>query len=192
MNTQMNFPNQFQRFNYFAESFGSSTINNQHNGIQGCYAIDPAQQIQTLTEKVEALTKTIDLLMKYISVDENSDLPCVIVSGANLHIVNDCEKEQSNGLGNLIIGNNKTRKLTNTKKNRMGSHNIVIGNYHHYEGCGSIIFGNRNTLASNYSLLGGFKNKTENEHASIISGCYLTTKGWNSGILGSQTQLYKR
>src|SRR5207249_345749 len=55
----------------------------------------------------------------------------IVITGANLHIVNGRnDTDTVNGLGNLIVGYNELRTFTGATNTRTGSHNIVVGKEH--------------------------------------------------------------
>lgn len=172
----MNIP-QFQRF-YYAESLAGLPSSIEGKGNE--------QEIIQLKEQINRLEERVNLLLKYIQVNESST-PTLIISGANLQILNSAQDVESNGLGNLIVGNNKLRNTTSVN-DRNGSHNIIVGDYHHYTGCSSIILGRKNTSNSNSSLIGGFKNKISSDYSSILSGCYNRVKEWGSCVLGGRNK----
>lgn len=135
-----------------------------------------------------ALGSIVTDLTDYVTVDTNTN--SVIFSGANVYFqsgsgtTNDGTSQGSpiRGLGNVIIGYNET----DGSQIRTGSHNLVIGDLHSYEGFGgfvagkqnhlqgeysSILSGKRNTVTGNYSsICGGFENISSGNHAAVLGG----------------------
>ena len=83
-------------------------------------------QALTLEQRVAAL----EAKLKYLNTRiDSSGRPLMEVKGANLRLVNGTGKtETANGLGNLIVGYNETRREPcNGPNDRTGSHNVIIG-----------------------------------------------------------------
>jgi hypothetical protein len=100
----------------------------------------------------------------------------MIISGANLHIVNgNGATENENGLGNLIVGYNEERNDSPSTDVRTGSHNLILGDYNSYSSYGGIISGRHNTLTGAYSCVQG-------SFGSTVSGSYASVNGGNGNI----------
>jgi hypothetical protein len=113
-----------------------------------------------LAHRVTALEK----LLKHFSREGHE----IIITGANLHIVNglgstDCTDDQGNpipncpnGLGNLIVGYNEERKdhdrfpeppVFLCEDRRTGSHNVVVGKGHNFSSFGGLVIGLFNEIS---------------------------------------------
>jgi len=113
----------------------------------------------------------------------------VFFEGCNVHIVNSTglggTEDRGNGLGNLIIGKNtcpigapncdpvNPGYPSGADPNRMGSHNIIVGNGHTWteEAVNSVVFGLENIIAGpNSAILGGRINKNSGITNAIVGG----------------------
>jgi len=116
----------------------------------------------------------------------------VFFKGCNVHIVNSMgingTVDYGDGLGNLIIGSNTCPSTSqfcdaqnpgypndgsNVDANRLGSHNIIVGNRHIWTGdaINSVIFGLENTIAgANTAILGGKLNTVKGSQNTVMGG----------------------
>jgi hypothetical protein len=125
----------------------------------------------------------------------------IVISGANLNIVNGLNDTQSaNGLGNLIIGYNEARQVGNQ---RGGSHNLVLGQESNYTSFGGIIGGFQNTISGPFAhVLTGYQNgalsfyscvttgqgnNAANNYASVAGGKLNTASGLFAAVAGGGT-----
>jgi hypothetical protein len=94
----------------------------------------------------------------------------IIISGANLNIVNGAGNTQTaNGLGNLILGYNEPRG--GGADFRTGSHNLVIGQQSNYTSFGGIIGGYQNQISGPFAhVLTGYRNGALNFYACVVTG----------------------
>ena len=85
----------------------------------------------------------------------------VVISGANLRIVNGLGATgTTNGLGNLIVGYNEPRG-GGFPDTRTGSHNVVVGMQHNFSRFGGIVVGYYNEISGSWaSVSGGAGNQT--------------------------------
>ena len=166
-----------------------------------------ASQIATLTSTNAALqAKTAPITIS------GTDLT---ITGMNVHIVSGSGSTSDGtfdqlgkpvpgtsltGLGNLIIGYNSISK--SDTNSRVGSHNLILGDFNNYGSFGGFVAGQHNTIPGRYSsVLGGYANTargpfslvcggTENVTSinasySVISGGFRnTTQGIESVISG--------
>ena len=115
----------------------------------------------------------------------------VTFTGANLQIENglgatdgepnnheDVTNYVTNGLGNLIIGYNETQASLGQGDGdyRVGSHNLILGDYNEYSGFGGMVGASFNTMDGAYSsvIAGGF-NEAGSADTAILGGEYNTT-----------------
>jgi|GEM_PF-2723524 len=124
-------------------------------------------------------------LSKVISIKRKGHTPALLlIKGVNLQIVNgEGDTATQNGLGNLVIGYNKSSKKP--AKNRKGSHNLIIGDHHEYSSYGGVATGHENKiLAPHVNILGGSQNIAFKKFSSIVGGRENHTKGELSSIIG--------
>jgi hypothetical protein len=124
----------------------------------------------------------------------------VVISGANLRIVNGLgTTEATNGLGNLIVGYNEARDF-GAPDRPTGSHNVVVGREHNFSSVGGLVVGQRNEISGafaavsggvantasggNASVSGGFANLAGGESASVSGGFSNTAGGGVAGVSG--------
>jgi hypothetical protein len=125
----------------------------------------------------------------------------IIISGANLNIVNGAGSTQTaNGLGNLILGYNEARG--GGLDQRTGSHNLVLGQQNNYTSFGGIVGGFQNQLSGPfshvltgngnataagafYALVGtGQLNNAAHNYAAVYAGNNNTATGLFSAVTG--------
>ena len=99
-----------------------------------------AERMIALEALVEEQTAAIVALTEKLAcVHSDSDATNFMFHGCNVHIQNgDSTSSSANTLGNLVIGYNEDPGST---KSRIGSHNLVIGPEHEYNGTSGIIAG---------------------------------------------------
>ena len=109
----------------------------------------------------------------------------MIISGANLNIVNGLgHTDSANGLGNLILGYNKVDPAA-LGANRSGSHNLVIGDEHSYTSHSGVVSGFNNEIGAPFACVsGGSSNFASAEGASVTGGEGNVAKGPGSSISG--------
>jgi hypothetical protein len=142
------------------------------------------KELSKLRQRVRVLERKLKhVASKY---DENG-LPEVVITGANLRIVNglgstSCTDEQNqsipncpNGLGNLIVGYNEPRGSLELfddfgPDNRTGSHNIVVGQFHNFSRFGGIVVGALNEISEEFASVSGGTLNIASGFASTVSG----------------------
>ena len=141
------------------------------------------EQVRALSEQLRGAVEELRLLRRFLVVDEQGK--SVFIVGANLHILKDSEgeRDEPNGLGNLFVGYNKPRMNTSSH-DRGGSHNVIIGDQHHFSGSDSLVCGRKNSLHGKGSLLSGFCNASSGDYSALLSGCCNRASGWASCIMG--------
>ena len=137
---------------------------------------DVEQRLQALEDKLAAIT---------FDAATNE----VVITGANLHIVNglgstSCTDEQGNpipdcpnGLGNLIVGYNEPRNDPIFPHIRTGSHNVVVGQQHNFSRFRGLVVGDRNTISGDFAAVSG-------GHLNIASGDFASVSGGNGNTAG--------
>ena len=71
------------------------------------------------------------------------------------------------GVGNLIVGYNGS----DSSDLRTGSHNLVVGDKHSYNGHSSIMVGSENDAHGNFiAVVGGIKNTVSEDNGAILGG----------------------
>jgi hypothetical protein len=118
--------------------------------------------------------------------------PRIIFKGANVLIQNRDGAGKADGLGNLILGYNRIGK--NAQGNpyevtRGGSHTLVIGDSHSWQGIGGIVNGTHNTLGAesgNSVVLSGEHNVVDGHTSVVLSGWTNKVKsgGFNAIVAG--------
>ena len=142
---------------------------------------------QGLVDRVAALET---LLQPFTRVGHE-----VIITGANLHIVNglgstDCTAEPDepipdcpNGLGNLIVGYNEPREFA--ENIRTGSHNVVVGRFHNFSGVGGLVAGDFNEISGDFAVVsGGQRNTARGDRSAVSGGVSNTASGGQSSVSG--------
>lgn len=143
---------------------------------------DLQDQVDVLEESNDALQ---DLLVHFSRQDDD-----VFITGANLHIVNGTgSTDDSNGLGNLVVGYNEDRTGGNT---RTGSHFLVLGMQNDYSGAGGLVAGVKNSVEADFaSVLGGTSNRVLAVRGTISGGSNNEVTGNAGSILGGSSNHVK-
>jgi hypothetical protein len=138
-------------------------------------------QLVNLWGRVNALEHT---LTHVSSVTGNGGRPEVVITGANLRIVNGLRgTATANGLGNLVVGYNEPRDSGHNE--RTGSHNVVVGIGHNFSGFGGLVAGRQNEIRGAFSSVsGGFDNTASGESASVSGGIFNRASGLSSSVSG--------
>jgi hypothetical protein len=140
--------------------------------LQAGHAADaPAGPVADRLTAVEAK------LVHLTSATDQEGHPEVVITGANLRIVNGLEATGStNGLGNLIVGYNEPRGGEDDR--RTGSHNVVVGALHNFSRFGGLVVGYSNEITGeNASVCGGIFNTASGVNASVSAGYGNTASG---------------
>jgi hypothetical protein len=135
----------------------------------------------SLWQRVSALERT---LTHVSSVTGDGGRPEVVITGANLRIVNGLRgTATANGLGNLIVGYNEPRDGGHNE--RTGSHNVVVGIGHNFSGFGGLVAGRQNEIRGAFTAVsGGFDNTASGESASVSGGIFNRASGQSSSVSG--------
>jgi hypothetical protein len=151
-----------------------------------------AQRVRALERKLQHVT---------MEVGAGSLLPELVITGANLRIVNGLGfTESTNGTGNLIVGYNEPRPpgfiaievpLGDDRSgshnipievplddDRSGSHNIVVGQWHNFSSFGGLVVGVASEISGQWaSVSGGVVNIASGFGASVSGGARNVARG---------------
>ena len=160
-------------------------------------------QITALQAQVATLeSSSVPGLATYVSIDDSAHT--VLVSGANLQVVNGLGTDLGqNGLGNIIGGYN-TPAAESELLERTGSHNIIVGQGQRYTGNCNLIGGQDNLASGTWGIvlgtqndlggirnvmIGGSNNQANGAVNVVIGGAQNFTDGnWNV-VLGGQSNV---
>ena len=153
----------------------------------GAWAEEP---LANRLDRLEAKVARYEAILRYLVVDTNTINglrgPHVIFRGANVHIQSG--SNATNGLGNLIIGNNEMPgggPSPTGPTNRTGSHNLVIGFGHSYSASGGFVAGTMNSISGQASSVsGGVRNRAIGQYSSVSGGEHNTASGQASSVSG--------
>jgi hypothetical protein len=154
-------------------------------------------QSRTLADRVAILQDEIarlrDKFLHITSATDAQGLPEVIITGANLRVVNglgrtDCTDEQGtplpgcpNGLGNLIVGYNEPRGSEPDR--RMGSHNIVVGIRSNFSRFGGVVIGDWNEISGDFAVVSGGQRNTASGRWAVVNGGDNNTASGESALV---------
>lgn len=140
-------------------------------------------QITALQAQVATLeSSSVPGLAAYISVDDSAHT--VVVSGANLQVVNGLGTDLSqNGLGNIIGGYN-TPAAESELLERTGSHNIIVGQGQRYTGNCNLIGGQDNLASGTWGIVLGTQNDLGGIRNVMIGGSNNQANGAVNVVLG--------
>lgn len=145
--------------------------------------------IVSLESQISSQQDQLDDLESRLSVLENLLVNFsrsgddIIISGANLHIVNGLnDTETTNSLGNVIVGYNEFR---GSGDDRTGSHMLIVGSQHNFNSYGGAVFGLRNESGAPFATVSaGTDNRALGNHSSISGGTQNTASGPFSSVTG--------
>jgi hypothetical protein len=151
----------------------STAQENARGGGQGL-----AQRIAALKQKLRHLA----------SASDEEGRPEVVITGANLRIVNGLgTTDTTNKLGNLIVGYNEPRNQPDSPDVRTGSHNVVVGRRHNFTSFGGLVVGDFNEISGAFSSVsGGEVNTASNSWSSVCGGSGNTAAGEHSSVCGGE------
>ena len=141
----------------------------------------------TLEPRVAALEA------KLVKLTFNAATNTLVLTGANLHLVNglsrtDCTGAQGepipdcpNGLGNLIVGYNEQREFGANM--RTGSHNVVVGPFHNFSRVGGLVVGDFNEISGDFAVVSGGQRNTASGDRSVVSGGVSNTASGGGGVV---------
>ncbi|MEL6346297.1 MAG: hypothetical protein AAFV53_24515 [Myxococcota bacterium] len=133
----------------------------------------------------ERFTVPASLLSLASYVEVNTVTDDVIFTGANVQIQSGSGETygKGNGLGNLIVGYNK---MPLGDVDRTGSHNLIIGDGHNWEGNGNLLSGKENVIRSDAgAILAGQSNEVYGENGVIVGGMGNVVWGRDNTIVNS-------
>jgi hypothetical protein len=137
-------------------------------------------QLINLWRRVNVLERT---LTHVTSVTGAGGLPEVVITGANLRLVNSLRATATtNGLGNLLVGYNEPREGENV---HTGSHNVVVGQGHNFSSFGGLVVGRQNEISGAFAVVsGGFDNTASGASAAVSGGIFNRARGVNAAVSG--------
>jgi hypothetical protein len=135
-----------------------------------------------LWRRVNVLERT---LTHVTSVTGAGGLPEVVITGANLRLVNGLRATATtNGLGNLLVGYNESREGENV---HTGSHNVVVGQGRHFSSFGGLVVGRQNEISGAFAAVsGGIDNTASGASAAVSGGHGNTAGGPTAAISGGE------
>jgi hypothetical protein len=135
----------------------------------------------SLWQRVSALEHT---LAHVTSGLDNGGQPEIVITGANLRIVNGLRgTATANGLGNVIVGYNEPRDDGDNE--RTGSHNVVVGLGHNFSKFGGLVVGRQNSISGAFtSVSGGFDNTAKGDSASVSGGIFNRANAPSASVSG--------
>jgi trimeric autotransporter adhesin len=160
-------------------------------------AANEALKTRTTTVEASLAASTLKLARFRVS-DDGRD---IFVEGANLHLRSGSGTTAGavNGYGNLIVGYNEAASAydfydaagTGVERSggsqRLGSHNLVVGDGHSYTSYGGAVFGRNNRITAAYATVAGGKGSIAGGQASYVAaGTYNLARGVSSTVLGGQ------
>lgn len=152
-------------------------------------------------EHLKVLLKHMSVVQLDTGAPEGEDDPTapstattIRLTGVNLQIVNGLNATNGNpsdrssttsfavnGVGNLIVGYNESRDLTQ----RTGSHNLIVGTNNQFTAFGGIVAGYQNTMAGPWSAVtGGRNNVSASAYSSVSGGRTNVAAGESSAVNG--------
>lgn len=154
-------------------------------GTTGCGTCDDViDRIGELEDKIAQL----EAKLQYVTI-ENDEIdgllgPHIIFTGANIHI-HSGQYEGINGLGNLVVGYNKSHEISLQEGDRIASHVVVIGDEHRYTSNTGFVSGYQNTISGGgATVTGGRQNRAEGGNSSVSGGAENVAEGRNALVSG--------
>jgi hypothetical protein len=151
-----------------------------------------------LEDRVAALEQKLQHLT---SVTDAEGRPEVVITGANLRLVNvlgvtNCIDAQGfpipacpNGLGNLIVGYNEPRNdlFGEGPTIRTGSHNVVVGARHNFSRFGGLVVGLLNEISGDFAVVSGGDRSLASGVSATVSGGRGNTASGNFAVVSGGT-----
>jgi hypothetical protein len=159
-----------------------------HGGLdltRGALAQEEQRAYMPHVEQTGSLADRVAEL-EYLLESFTRDGDTVVVSGANLQVVNGTGTTdgEPNAVGNIIIGYQERRVGGN---DRSGSHMLVVGSRHNYSRFGGIVVGKQNATTGEYSSVGGgWYNTASGDLATVGGGNHCVASGLDSSVSGGQ------
>lgn len=156
--------------------------------------------------ELEAQVAAMEEVLQYVRVEteemEGMTGPHWIIEGANVHVrsgsgqtSDDCPSIPSDanicpnltGLGNLIVGYNERRPGGGFPEIRVGSHNLIVGDFHEYSSYGGFVAGAGNNVTGPVaSVCGGLFNRASGLASSVCGGTGNVASGFFSSVSGGR------
>jgi hypothetical protein len=176
---------------------GFAVSSHHHDGLY--YSKSHVDALEARIASLETALSTLQTLVRHFTRSGND----IYLTGANLHIRSGSGATDGaiNGIGNLIVGYNEAYG----PQDRNGSHNIVVGPYHHFASYGGIVVGHSNMISAPYasvsggngnaavgdysSVSGGTINVASGESASVSGGSFNTASAYSSSVSGGGSNI---
>lgn len=126
-------------------------------------------QITALQSQVATLEdQVVPELSQYVEfIDSSSTLA---FTGVNVQIKSGAFSTVANGKGNLIIGQNRFDEELGSPA-REGSHNLIVGDFHSYNGTNNIVSGLGNGVLGDFgAVIAGSGNAISGTSSAIVGG----------------------
>jgi hypothetical protein len=125
---------------------------------------------------------------KLVAVTFNSASNELVITKANLRIVNGLgTTNTTNGLGNVLVGYNEERR-SGQDDIRSGSHNVVVGEQHNFSRFGGLVVGFFNEISGDFaSISGGARNTASGAFSSVSGGDSNTASSAFSSVSGGDS-----
>ena len=156
--------------------------------------------------ELEAEVAELSAVLQFVYIEEeainNLAGPHWIIEGANVHVrsgsgdtADGCPSippddnicESLTGLGNLIVGYNEERSVRGFPEIRVGSHNLIVGDFHEYSSFGGFVAGVENVVSHVYaSVCGGVGNRASGLASSVCGGNGNVASGEKSSVCGGR------
>ncbi len=136
-----------------------------------------SHRVAQLESVVETLDSSLDRIDERMAATENTLGPLsydtraktIVFTGVNVQIRNGTGSTggANDGTGNLIVGWNEA----DDNDNRFGSHNVIIGSHHAWEGQSSLAVGfDHALLGDGVATIGGEANTAVGEGSVVLAG----------------------
>jgi hypothetical protein len=138
--------------------------------------------IESNVSALEVHKAQVDAFFEVVDLDADGN---VLFSNTNLLIQNGSgDSNIANGTGNLVLGYNSAATFL---EDRSGSHNLVIGDQHHYASTGGIVTGLNNQItAEGAAVIGGTGHLVSGNGGVIIGGANNDATQTGSALVGGQ------
>jgi hypothetical protein len=177
------------------------TLEARIHELEARCASEPQQDDRTAA--LEARVRELETRLAAVSLGD--DGRTLRFSGVNVQIVSGAGATDAapNGLGNLIVGYNESRAEACDPRewacydpydddrdgdpgdDRVGSHNLVVGQAQNYTSFGGIVTGQFNAIRAPFaSVCGGAWNEASARHSSVSGGAHNDAHGGASSVSG--------
>lgn len=137
-----------------------------------------AAAIQDLTDRLHPVWE----LMEFVVADGQARTVEFIAANVYIRSGSGVTMDGRSGLGNLILGYDEA----DPSDRKTGSHNLIVGPAHSYDGSGMVVAGADNIAEGEGVMVAGQQNAALGAFATVVGGRFNTAQAPWSAVLGGE------